>query len=181
MANIITSQFGEAEYPHLSTPDTYFKPEGEYHVKLKVKKEDAQEDIKAIREVISKEIAEEHKRRPNNTSEIKRAPLPYKEEGDNVVFHFKMKASGINGKTKEPFTQSPKLVDHNAEPIAKDKVIYGGSIMRIKYEPVGYSVASVGVGCTLRLKSAQISKLVEGNSGPTGFDKVNPVVEEAIV
>ena len=24
--------------------------------------------------------------------------------------------------------------------------------MRIKYEPVGYSVASVGVGCTLRLE-----------------------------
>jgi hypothetical protein len=143
---INTTKFGEAEYPHLSNPDTYFKPEGEYHVKLKVKKEDAQEDIKAIREVISKEIAEEHKRKPNNTSEIKRAPLPYKEEGDNVVFHFKMKAKGINSKTKEPFTQEPKLVD-------------------------------LGVGCTLRLKSAQISKLVEGQSNTTGFDKVNPTVE----
>ena len=63
---INTTKFGEAEYPHLSIPDTHFKPEGEYHVKLKVKKEDAQEDIKKIREVISKEVAEEHKRRPNN-------------------------------------------------------------------------------------------------------------------
>lgn len=43
---INTTKFGEAEYPHLSIPDTHFKPEGEYHVKLKVKKEDAQEDIK---------------------------------------------------------------------------------------------------------------------------------------
>lgn len=174
---INTTKFGEAEYPHLSIPDTHFKPEGEYHVKLKVKKEDAQEDIKKIREVISKEVAEEHKRRPNNTSEIKRAPLPYKEDGNNVVFHFKMKAKGINSKTKEPFTQEPKLVDHNLNDIPKDKVIYGGSIMRINYEPVGYNVSSVGVGCTLRLKSAQISKLVEGQSNTVGFDKVNPTVE----
>ena len=31
--------------------------------------------------------------------------------------------------------------------------------------------------CTLRLKSAQISKLVEGQSNTVGFDKVNPTVE----
>ena len=49
--------------------------------------------------------------------------------------------------------------------------------MRINYEPVGYNVSSVGVGCTLRLKSAQISKLVEGQSNTVGFDKVNPTVE----
>ena len=174
---IQTSNFGEAVYPFLSSPDTHFKSEGEYQVKLKGKKSDAQEDIKKIQEVISKEVAEEHKRRPNNTSEIKRAPLPYKEDGDNVVFHFKMKAKGINSKTKEPFTQEPKLVDHNLNDIPKDKVIYGGSIMRINYEPVGYNVSSVGVGCTLRLKSAQISKLVEGQSNTVGFDKVNPTVE----
>lgn len=88
-----------------------------------------------------------------------------------------MKAKGINSKTKEPFTQEPKLVDHNLNDIPKDKVIYGGSIMRINYEPVGYNVSSVGVGCTLRLKSAQISKLVEGQSNTVGFDKVNPTVE----
>ena len=43
---IQTSNFGEAVYPFLSSPDTHFKTEGEYHVKLKVKKSDAQEDIK---------------------------------------------------------------------------------------------------------------------------------------
>ena len=51
---IQTSNFGEAVYPFLSSPDTHFKTEGEYHVKLKVKKSDAQEDIKKIQEVISK-------------------------------------------------------------------------------------------------------------------------------
>jgi|TARA_E500000178_G_C16922921_1_gene708092 hypothetical protein len=174
---IQTSNFGEAVYPFLSSPDTHFKTEGEYHVKLKVKKADAQEDIKKIQEVISKEVAEEHKKKPGNTQPLKRAPLPYKEEGDFVIFHFKMKASGINGKTKEPFTQKPKLVDHALNPIGDDKFIYGGSIMRVNYEPVGYNVASVGLGCTLRLKGAQITKLVEGTNATSGFDKVEPVVE----
>ena len=41
---IQTSNFGEAVYPFLSSPDTHFKTEGEYHVKLKVKKSDAQEE-----------------------------------------------------------------------------------------------------------------------------------------
>jgi len=126
---INTTKFGEAEYPHLSIPDTHFKPEGEYHVKLKVKKEDAQEDIKKIREVISKEVAEEHKKKPGNTQPLKRAPLPYKEEGDFVIFHFKMKASGINGKTKEPFTQKPKLVDHALNPIGEDKFITNRTVL----------------------------------------------------
>ena len=75
---IQTSNFGEAVYPFLSSPDTHFKTEGEYHVKLKVKKSDAQEDIKKIQEVISKEVAEEHKKKPGNTQPLKRAPLPYK-------------------------------------------------------------------------------------------------------
>ena len=87
-----------------------------------------------------------------------------------------MKASGINGKTKEPFTQKPKLVDHALNPIGDDKFIYGGSIMRVNYEPVGYNVASVGLGCTLRLKGAQITKLVEGTNATWGFEKVEPVV-----
>ena len=54
--------------------------------------------------------------------------------------------------------------------------IYGGSIMRVNYEPVGYNVASVGLGCTLRLKGAQITKLVEGTNATSGFEKVEPVV-----
>jgi len=170
---IKTTKFGEAQYPHLSDPDYQYHPEGLYQVKLKVSKEDAKEDILAIREVISKEVAKEHERKPDNTKEIKIAPLPYEEIGNDVIFKFKCKASGINSQTKKPFTQKPSIVDHNLEPI-KDKTIWGGSIMRVNYEPIGYNVASTGVGCTLRLKGVQISKLVEGQSSTSGFDKVEP-------
>ena len=173
-----TTQFGESLYPHLTKPDYAFNQEGLYQVKLKVKKEEAQEDIKAINEVISFEVAEHHKKHPGDTKLLKRAPLPYETEGDFIIFKFKLKASGINGKTREPFTQKPTLVDHNVEPIPSDKTIWGGSIMRITYEPIGYNVATTGIGCTLRLKGAQIKKLVEGQSNTGGFDKVDPVVVE---
>ena len=178
MSKLKTTPFGEAEYPHLTQPDYGFSKEGLYQVKLKVKKEEAQEDIKAINEVISFEVAEHHKKHPGDTKLLKRAPLPYEAEGDFIIFKFKLKASGINGKTREPFTQKPSIVDHNLEPIPSDKSIWGGSIMRVNYEPIGYNVATTGIGCTLRLKGAQIKKLVEGQSNTGGFDKVDPVVVE---
>ena len=137
---IQTSNF-EAVYPFLSSPDTHFKTEGEY-VKLKVKKSDAQEDIKKSRKLFQRVV--KNTKRNLVIPTAKGAPLPYKEEGDFVIFHFKMKTSGINGKTK-PYTQKPKLVDHALNPIGEDKFIYGGSIMRVNYKPVGYNVASVGL------------------------------------
>jgi len=172
---INTTAFGEAIYPHLTKPDTFFKPEGEYHLELKVKKEEALKDVKIIDDLISKQVAEEHQKRPGFTGLIKRAPLPYKFEGNDVLFKFKCKAKGINSKTNEPFTQKPTLVDHNLDPIPDDKFIWGGSIMRINYEPVPYSNASVGIGVSLRLKGAQISKIIEGTNNTTGFEPVEPM------
>jgi hypothetical protein len=67
------------------------------------------------------------------------------------------------------------LVDHNLEQIPSDKNIWGGSIMRINYEIISYSNASIGIGASLRLKGAQIKKLVEGsNINISGFEPVEP-------
>ena len=177
---IQTSNFGEAVYPFLSSPDTHFKTEGEYHVKLKVKKADAQEDIKKIQEVISKEVAEEHKKKPGNTQPLKRAPLPYKEEGDFVIFHFKMKASGTRRDNKKTFTQSPVLMDAELKPLGHDVQIWGDSILRITFEPHSYSMP-VGLGCTLRLKTVQVLELVTGKATNTlGELKVEPMVAPVV-
>ena len=175
---IKTSACGEAKFPHLSNADYAFNSNGVYHTKLTVKKSDAQEDIKSIDAEISKLVAEEHKKKPGQTGLIKRAPLPYTIEGDEVTFKFKCNASGVNSKTKEPFTQRPTLVDHNLEQIPSDKNIWGGSIMRINYEIISYSNASIGIGASLRLKGAQIKKLVEGsNINISGFEPVEPITE----
>ena len=43
--------FGEAQYPYLINPDTAFNLDGIYQTKLKVKKSEAQEDIKIINDI----------------------------------------------------------------------------------------------------------------------------------
>ncbi len=167
MSAIKTSAFGEAKYPHLNKPDTEFSAEGIYQVKLIVSKENAQEDIKIIDDVVKEQIVIEGKKQPNKTDQFQRAPLPYQDLGDGTVqFHFKTKFK-------------PALVDHNLEAI--DKNIWGGSVIRCNYKPVGYFVAGTGLGCTLRLTGVQVKKLVEGSQGTQGFTHVEPEVNQEIV
>ena len=171
---IYTTNFGEALYPYLTVADYKFDPQGKYHVKLKVKADDAQTDIGIINDVIARKVADFTK--DNSGKEIRRADLPYEVTDDGFVnFHFKMKASGINSKTKQQFEQKPKIFDHNLDLLPEDKSIWGGSILRITYEPFGYSGAATGIGCSLRLKSVQIKKLVEGSLNH-GFSKVEPEI-----
>lgn len=160
------SAWGEANFPHLNTPDTEFNSEGIYQVKLVMDKETAQDDIKIINNVIAEELKKQNQLHPNKTDKFIRAPLPYKElEDGRIQFHFKTKFK-------------PKIVDHNLDDL--DKNIWGGSIIRVNYKPVGYYVASTGLGCTLRLVAVQVKKLVEGNTAVQGFEKVEPIVEEEI-
>jgi hypothetical protein len=167
MSAIKTSAFGEAKYPHLNKPDTEFSAEGIYQVKLIVSKEVAQDDIKIIDDVVKEQIVIEGKKQPNKTDQFQRAPLPYQDLGDGTVqFHFKTKFK-------------PALVDHNLEAI--DKNIWGGSVIRCNYKPVGYFVAGTGLGCTLRLTGVQVKKLVEGSQGTQGFTHVEPEVNQEIV
>lgn len=178
MSNIKTTPIGVTEYPWLTQPDTAFNPEGVYHTKLIVPGDKAEEHIKVINDVIAKQIAEQHKKAPDNIKAIKRAPLPYvRQEDGTVKFTFKMKASGINSKTKQPFTQKPNIVDGQLQPLDPDKNIFGGSKVKIVYEPVGYNVSSTGVGCTLRLKTVQVAKLVDNSSALQGL---TPISEEDI-
>ena len=165
---------GEFNFPHLIGADYKYKPEGEFHVKLILSKAEAREDIEAIKEVIKVQVAEYHKKKPSSTSAIKRAPLPYKDDEndkDKVVFSFKMKASGKNGKTGVAFKQQPQLSNADASAFDMSKKIYGGTKGRIKYYPYGYYVDAQGVGCSLRLMGAQITDLVEGG-GPM-FNPIN--------
>jgi hypothetical protein len=161
MSAIKTSAFGEARYPHLNKPDTAFSAEGIYQVKLIVNKEEAKEDIKIIDEIIKEQLVTEGKKQPNKTDAFQRAPLPYETlEDGRIQFNFKTKFK-------------PALVDHNLEHIT-DKDVWGGSIIRCNYKPVGYYVAGTGLGCTLRLVGVQVKKLVEGSLGTAGFTEVTP-------
>ena len=143
-------------------PDVRFNELGEYKVTLKIAKQDASQMVKDIDQAIEDSLAKAQK--DNKGKTVKSAPKPYKEESGNVFFKFKMKASGVNKKTQEKFTQRPQLLDSKKNPISPNTSIWGGSIMKIAYEPFAYFTPMLGAGVSLRLKAVQVIKLVEGKS-----------------
>tara|TARA_B110000977_G_scaffold25830_1_gene31934 strand:+ start:10412 stop:11005 length:594 start_codon:yes stop_codon:yes gene_type:complete len=164
MSQTHVTPVGEAIYPHLQKPDTKFNSNGEYKVTLKVKKSDASEMLEIFKQAekdsLTKAIFE------NKGKQLKQAPSPYTEEGDFVMFKFKMTATGVNRKTKENFTQRPAIFDAKKNIIPVTQSIWGGSEMKIAYELIPYYMASRGAGISVRLKQVQIVKLVEGGTAP---------------
>ena len=85
-------------------------------------------------------------------------------------------ASGTNGKTGDTFKQRPALFDNELKPISPDITIWGGSILRVSYQPFPWYTPALGAGVSLRLKSVQVKDLVEGggqSAEANGFDKVH--------
>jgi len=154
MSNEILKRiYGKAKFCYLSTPDEAFGS-GAYKVTLEVTKADALEHIKALQEIISKEVAEQHKLTPNATAPLKRANLPYVEDGEVVAFKFHSKFK-------------PKLWDRNQKEIGPEVAVWKDSTMWIDYKGSGYN-KSVGLGVTLYIQSVQINDLVQGTTGGNG-------------
>ena len=154
------SEIGEAIYPHLNKPDVRFSEAGEYKVTLKVAKSDATAMLKLYNSAIEDalKLAEQN----HKGKGIKNAPKPFTEEDKFVFFKFKMKATGVNQKTKEKFSQRPQLFDAKKNPIPLSTIIWGGSKMRVAYNLVPYYTPMLGAGVTARLKAVQVIELVEG-------------------
>jgi hypothetical protein len=153
---------GESLYPHLVKPDVRFNELGEYKVTLKVAKSDASAMVKEIDQACEDALAKAEK--DNKGKKVKSAPKPYKEESGFVFFKYKMKASGLNRKTNEKFTQRPMLFDAKKNPLTPTTSIWGGSTMKIAYQLIPYFTPLLGAGVSARLKAVQIIKLVEGKS-----------------
>ena len=154
------SEIGEAIYPHLNKPDVRFSEAGEYKVTLKVAKSDATAMLKLYNSAIEDalKLAEQN----HKGKGIKNAPKPFTEEDKFVFFKFKMKATGVNQKTKEKFSQRPQLFDAKKNPIPLSTLIWGGSKIRVAYNLVPYYTPMLGAGVTARLKAVQVISLVEG-------------------
>ena len=164
MSDITTrvSVVGEAVYPHLNRPDVRFNEYGEYKVTLKIGKQDASAMVKLFDQACEDSLASAEKEAKGK--KIKAAPKPYKLEGDNVFFKFKMRASGKNKKTNEMFSQRPSLFDAKKNPIPASQSIWGGSLMKVAYQLFPYHTPMLGAGVSARLKAVQVLKLVEGQS-----------------
>jgi len=170
-----TSPFGKAIYPHLTKCDVRFKPEGEFKVDLELGEAPANNLLKILKEYQAKAVS--NAKDKTGKDKIKVASLPYKKEDDKYIFKFKMKASGTNGKTGETFKQRPALFDSELKPInPEDTNIWGGSILRVSFQPFPWFTPALGAGVSLRLKSVQVKELAEGGgqtAEASGFDKVD--------
>ena len=167
MSNEILKRIhGKAKFCYLTSPDEAFGS-GEYKVTLEVTLADASEHIKTLQEIISKEVAAQHKLTPSQTTPLKRANLPYKDDGEYVVFKFHSKFK-------------PKIWTKDQKELAEDVSVWKGSSMWISYKAQGYS-KSVGLGVTLYMQSVQIDKLVEGSEGANGQCPFPKRSEEATV
>ena len=171
-----TSPFGKALYPYLSKADVKFKAEGEFKVDLEVEGQEADE-LKKLINSWSDMSVKQAQEKTGKKSVKKASALPFKETEDGkTIFKFKMKASGTNSKTGDTFKQRPALFDNELKPINPEEVsIWGGSTLRVSYQPALWFTPMLGAGVSLRLKSVQVKNLIEGGAqtGDTGgFDKV---------
>jgi len=172
----LISVVGEFVYPHLNKPDVRFNEAGEYKVTLKVPSAKAKEMMNSIDKAIESSIADAEK---ESGKKVKTAPRPYTIEGDNVFFKFKMKATGINRKTKENFSQKPVVLDSQKNPMPSTVSIWGGSKGKIAYQMRTYYVPALGAGVTMQLKAVQVIELVEGGSKQLDlFDKEDGYVSQ---
>ena len=144
---------GVADFCYVTSPDVGFGS-NQYKVTLRVNTKDASEHIEVLQKIISKEVAEQHKITPNQTTPLKRANLPYAEDGGDVVFKFHSKFK-------------PKIWTKDQKELGEDVSVWKGSSMWINYKASGYN-KSVGLGVTLYMQSVQIDELVQGSEGANG-------------
>lgn len=172
---ILTTPRGVFIYPHLSEPDTkYVKPDGEYHTKFALDSDLETTDvfISTLQELLEQFISEFRADKSN-----KMTPAKYKktfrsdlfeddvdEEGADtgrVLFKFKLKAKIETA--KKSWFQRPRLFDSSAAPIKGKINIWTGSEGKCNLEVFPYYMQSTKTfGLSLRVKGAQILKLVSG-------------------
>lgn len=150
---------GTAVFPTLTVPDTKFKPEGEYAVKLAFDPTDGKvielvAELERRRDVLFAEYKEAEIAKASNaklkSKELEKwdvAPVFTEEldkDGDEtgrILINFKMKASGVT-KGGKKWSQKPTIFDAKGKEMKNPPDIYGGSILRISTESIPGPVAS---------------------------------------
>lgn len=172
---------GTAVFPYLTKPDTKFKEEGEYRVKLRMSAADAApiiELVDAEMAVIRKDekLIAAQKKQPKGKGIPENSP--YKnvvddngDETGEVEFNFAAAASGVSKKDGKPWTRKIDVFDAKKNKIKGE--VWGGSQIKVAYTIGSYFInAKVGYGVKLYLEAAQVIELVQGgqrNADAYGF------------
>lgn len=167
---------GVAVFPKLNEPDTKFKTEGEYTVKLRLKEEQFDPKLLAALEAVrDAQVAETkadltEKKQGAKLKSLKVRPVltaeTDKETGEEtgfVLINCKMRASGISKKTGKPWSRKPDIFDSKGVLLKKVPAIWGGSELKVSVDARPYYTPSANeVGLSFALEGVQILKLVSG-------------------
>lgn len=181
----ITTARGIAVWPKLDEPDTKYKPEGEFNIKVRLSAEDAAPIISTLEPIIAQAEALLKKAKAEEKNPAKRAKIKddlhpgYVEVADDqgnltgeYEFNFKMKASGVSKKTGKPWTMRPAIFDAKGQPAPKGIKVGGGSTVKVMGVAAPFQTNGVGYGVTLRLEAVQVIKLrtfAERSASQYGF------------
>ena len=178
---------GTAIFPKLNAPDTKFKADGEYGVKLRLGAAESEafiakieKELKAYWPVAKAELEKKltdavggpaKAKAKLALSEMKEADKSFKpayddegEETGEYEFNFKMPATYLKDKgktTEKRLPMRPDLFDAKGKKLDSAPEVWGGSRLIVAGEFRPFST-TVGVGISLRLKAAQIIELVLG-------------------
>ena len=174
---------GVAVWPRLNEPDTKFKEEGEFTVKLAYDPDDdgfkqLVAKLEAKRDELFQEFLSEN---PKLKKTAKVAPVFAEEvdkEGDEtgrVTLNFKMRHKCKSKKTGKTWEQRPDIFDAKGVKLETPPQIGGGSTLRVSFETTGSYVQSAKTFyLSLRMLAVKIIDLVEFGSRTAddyGFDE----------
>lgn len=183
--NYKLSPKGTAKWPHLTEPDYTYKDEGEFNVKLVFDPEsdECKELVAAVDELMeeakaqAKESEIKKSKGKKKNPKIKMANPPYRnevrkeedEDGDEIEvetgmieFNFKATASGVSKKTGKAWERKIALFDAMGTPLPEDTEVWGGSLIRISYDPYLWYTKALGAGVKLTIGAVQVIELRKG-------------------
>lgn len=88
----------------------------------------------------------------------------------NVIFKFKMKASGKDKKTGKPWSRKPTIFDAKGQPMKSIPEIWGGTTGKVSFEASPYFIVGQGMaGISLNLNAVQIIELRSGGGNAESY------------
>jgi hypothetical protein len=167
----MTTPKGLALDPYLNTPDFKFNADGDYKVTL-VLPSDSDETQAFIAKLDAVHAASVAKAKGENKGKrIKVAAMSINTEAEAGKVHIRFRLMAkVTPKEGAAFTQNPALFDAAGKPM--NKVVGGGSVVKLAFVPIPFYSATFGAGITLRLKAVQVIQLLAGDPGngnPFGF------------
>jgi hypothetical protein len=162
-------------FPRLNEPDTKYKKEGEYSVKLRFAADEFPaellEKLEALRDeqqaATIKELTAKKQGAKVKSLSVRDILTAEKdretgEETGNFIINVKMKASGKT-KAGKAWTRKPDLFDAKGNKLVNAPSIWGGSILKVAGEALAYYTPKDNeVGVAFYLNAVKIIKLVSG-------------------